>query len=355
MSVEEKKCIMLKKTVSEIANYLGGEVIGDGSKEIYQLKGIEDADQNSLSFVSNEKYVKFISSTDAGAILIQDRSLTELNANKTYLVVDSVDMALTQLLALVSSISSTQSGVISDRAVVADSANVDVGVSIEAMTIVGQRVFIGKNSCIGPQVYIADDVEIGEGCHIHAGVKIMSGCKLGNHVEIKSNAVIGGEGFGYKPDENGHYQKVHHVGNVIIEDFVSIGACATIDRAVMGSTIIGSGVKLDNLIHIAHNVKINKNTVIAAQTGVSGSTEIGANCMIGGQVGFIGHIRIEDGTQIQAQSGVLSNNGGNKKLFGSPAINYTAYLKSYALFKRLPELSKELSTLKKELKQLRKS
>lgn len=346
---------MLKKTVSEIASYLGGESIGDGSKEIYQLKGIEEADHTCLSFISNEKYVKYIATSDAGVILIQDRSFADQNKDKTFVLVDNVDMALTKLLALVSSMTTAKDGVISDRAVIDDAAKIMSGVSIEALALVGKGTVIGKNSYIGPQVYIADDVEIGEGCYIHAGVKIHAGCKIGDHVEIKSNAVIGGDGFGYKPDENGHFQKVHHVGNVVIENHVSIGAGTTIDRGVMGSTFIGSGVKLDNLIHIAHNVSIHKNTVIAAQTGISGSTEIGENCMIGGQVGFIGHIRIDDGTQIQAQSGVLSNNGGNKKLFGSPAINYTAYLKSYALFKRLPELSKELNTLKKELKQLRKS
>lgn len=355
MSGEVKRIIMLKKTVSEIASFVGGEVIGDGSKEIYELKGIEEAGPASLSFVSNSKYVKFISASQAGVILIQESSLTAMNNEMTYVLVSNVDMALSKLLEWAAKQNDAVSGEVSNRAVVADSAHLGVGVHVEAMAILGERSKIGRNTYIGPHVYIADDVEIGQGCFIHAGVKIMAGCKVGNYVEIKSNAVIGGDGFGYKPDDNGSYQKVHHVGNVIIEDNVSIGACATIDRAVLGSTIIGGGVKLDNLIHIAHNVKINKNTVIAAQTGISGSTEIGANCMIGGQVGFIGHIRIEDGTHIQAQSGVLSNNGGNKKLFGSPAISYTAYLKSYALFKRLPELSKELNTLKKELKKLRNS
>lgn len=226
-------------------------------------------------------------------------------------------------------------------------------VYIGAFTYLGEGVKVGDNTKIFPNTYIGDNVQIGSGCVIHPGVKIYFGCILGNNVVIHAGTIIGSDGFGFAPQADGSFKKVPQIGNVIIEDNVEVGANTSIDRATMGSTIIRSGAKLDNLIQIAHNVEVGHNTVIAAQAGVSGSTKIGNNVMIGGQAGLVGHIQIADGAKINAQSGVSkSMKTPNSAVTGSPAYDYTSALRSQAVFRNLPEMEKRIQELEEVVRQL---
>jgi UDP-3-O-[3-hydroxymyristoyl] glucosamine N-acyltransferase len=242
-------------------------------------------------------------------------------------------------------------GVISKNAFIHETAEIGENCNIEHFTVVEEHVKIGKNTFIHSNVTIQANVKIGKNCIIHPGVRIYKDCEIGDDCIIHSNVIIGADGFGFAPNENGTFKKVKQLGNVLIEDNVEIGANTTIDRATMGSTIIRSGVKLDNLIMIAHNVEIGKNTVIAAQTGIAGSTKIGENCMIGGQVGIVGHIQIANNTKIQAQSGVSSSvKVEGTALYGSPALPYGDFLKSYVLFKKLPDIQQKIKKLEEALK-----
>jgi UDP-3-O-[3-hydroxymyristoyl] glucosamine N-acyltransferase len=243
----------------------------------------------------------------------------------------------------------SESFTVSEKASIHPSAIVGERCAIGEFTVIGENVSIGAGSHIHPQVFIGKNVKIGEGVTLYPGVRIYADSIIGNNCTLHANVVIGSDGFGFAPQEDGSFSKVPQIGNVLIEDNVEIGSNTTIDRATMGSTIIRSGVKLDNLIQIAHNVEIGKNTVVAAQTGIAGSTKIGENCMIGGQVGIVGHIRIADRTRIQAQSGVSAAvTEPGTALYGSPAFNYSAFLRSFAVFKRLPELLQRISDLEKK-------
>ena len=224
-------------------------------------------------------------------------------------------------------------------------------VTIGPCAVIESGAVVGANSVIGAQVYVGADVKIGEAAQLYPGVKIFHHCELGDRVTVHANVVIGCDGFGFVPNEEGRYQKIDQVGNVIIESDVEIGANTVIDRATMGSTIIRQGVKLDNLIQVAHNVEIGENTVIAAQAGIAGSTKLGKNCMVGGQAGFVGHIQIADGTKVQAQSGVAASiDEPDQAVYGSPALGYKNYLKSYAIFKQLPKILQRLNFLERERK-----
>jgi UDP-3-O-[3-hydroxymyristoyl] glucosamine N-acyltransferase len=245
---------------------------------------------------------------------------------------------------------------ISPQAFIHEEAEIGEGASIDAFAYIGKGAKIGKNVTIFPQAYIGDNVQIGDDVIIHSGVKIYNECKLGNRVTLYANAVIGSDGFGYAPQNDGSYQKIPQLGIVILEDDVEIGANTVVDRATMNATYIEQGVKLDNLIQIAHNVRIGKNTVIAAQVGVAGSTSIGENCMIGGQAGFAGHLTIANGTKVQAQSGLAQSvKEENTAIWGSPAIDYKRYFRSAIVFKNLPELQKQVDQLQKELDKLKKN
>ena len=233
---------------------------------------------------------------------------------------------------------------------IADSATYSEDVYIGAFTSIGENVSIGNNVKIYPNCFIGNNVTIGDHTTIFAGAKIYSDCSVGSHCTIDASVVVGADGFGFSPDENGIYKKVPQIGNVIIEDHVDIGAATTIDRATLGSTLIKNGVKLDNQIQIAHNVVIGENTVIAAQTGIAGSTKIGKNCQIGGQVGIVGHITIGNNVKIQAQSGISKSIADNQVLQGTPAFGYGDYYKSYVHFKNLPQLAKAIEDLEKKAK-----
>lgn len=270
--------------------------------------------------------------------------MAEQAITTTLIKVEDAYKAFSQLLSYYNQIKLNKLG-IEQPSFIAETALYGKDIYLGAFSYVGDKVNIGDNVKIFPNVYIGDNVTIGSNTIIFAGAKIYSDCVVGANCVINSGAIIGADGFGFAPDQNGEYQKVPQTGNVIIEDNVDIGACTTIDRATLGSTIIRRGVKLDNQIQIAHNVEIGKNTVIAAQTGVAGSTKIGENCQIGGQVGFAGHITIGNNVKIQAQSGIGRNVKDNEVLQGSPAFGYGDYNKSYVHFKNLPKIMKDINQL----------
>lgn len=342
-------CMQMK--ISDIATLVKGSVDGDPEAWIYGPSGIENAVSGTITFLSDDKYIPYLSTCEASAVLVSENLEINENIKPTLIRVHNVGEAIQLLLTELGTASNTEHK-ISQHTVVSPSAHLGQNVGLGDFTIVKENVSIGDHTMIDAQVYIGANVKIGKHCTIFPGVRIYN-ATVGDRVIIHANTVIGEDGFGYKPNEQNEYQKIPHFGNVIIEDDVEVGSNVVVDRGTFGSTIIRKGVKLDNLIQIAHNVEIGPNTVVAAQSGVAGSTKIGANCRIGGQVGIVGHIDIAEGTEIQAQSGVAAPVVKKKtKLYGSPAIDYWNYLRSYALFKNLPKLVQELRQLKKRVDQL---
>lgn len=339
-------------TVGEIASILKGSVEGDDSIVINGAAKIDEASPGTMTFVTNTKYLQSIYQTSASAVIVSRTLSLEKEIPATLVRVDDTLISMQKLLDLFSNVKPKKHW-ISKLASVADRTKIGLNVNLGDFTYVGEGSKIGKNTFLAPQVYIGTDVIIGEDCKIYPGVRIERDCIIGNNVIIHANAVIGSDGFGFVPDEQGAFRKVSQAGNVIIEDDVEIGSNTVIDRATLGSTIIRKGVKLDNLIQIAHNVEIKEHTVIAAQTGVAGSTTVGAHSQIGGQVGIVGHLHLADGIKVQAQSGIAAPiKEKNSKWYGSPAIRYYNYLKSFAIFKKLPELQQEIIELRKQINKL---
>ncbi|MEC8724487.1 MAG: UDP-3-O-(3-hydroxymyristoyl)glucosamine N-acyltransferase [Bacteroidota bacterium] len=336
----------MKFTANQIAALLNGTVVGDDNAEVFKLSKIEEGTKGSLTFLSNPKYTPHIYSTNASITIVNKDFVAEKQINTTLIKVENAYTAFSTLLEHYNSINSNKSG-IESPVHISDSASYGTDVYIGAFSYVGDNVKIGNKVKIYPNCYIGDNVCIGDGTTVFSGVKIYSDCSIGNHCNLEANVVIGADGFGFSPDKSGSYKKVPQIGNVVIEDFVDIGASTTIDRATLGSTLIKKGVKLDNQIQIAHNVQLGENTVIAAQTGIAGSTKIGQNCQIGGQVGIVGHINIGNNVKIQAQSGISKNVPDNALLQGTPAFDYGDFFKSYVHFKNLPQLAKKIETLEK--------
>ncbi|CAI8421272.1 MAG: UDP-3-O-acylglucosamine N-acyltransferase [Formosa sp. Hel3_A1_48] len=339
----------MKFTAHQIAALLNGEIVGDENAEVHTLSKIEEGKKGSLTFLSNPKYTPFIYSTDATVTIVNDDFVAEKEITTTLIKVANAYAAFSTLLEHYNLIKNNKTGIESPVSI-ADSATYSEDVYIGAFTSIGENVSIGNNVKIYPNCFIGDNVTIGDHTTIFAGAKIYSDCSVGSHCTIDASVVVGADGFGFSPDENGIYKKVPQIGNVIIEDHVDIGAATTIDRATLGSTLIKKGVKLDNQIQIAHNVVIGENTVIAAQTGIAGSTKIGKNCQIGGQVGIVGHITIGNNVKIQAQSGISKSIADNQVLQGTPAFGYGDYYKSYVHFKNLPQLAKAIEELEKKAK-----
>ncbi|MDA9576186.1 UDP-3-O-(3-hydroxymyristoyl)glucosamine N-acyltransferase [Flavobacteriaceae bacterium] len=339
----------MKFTAHQIAALLNGEIVGDENAEVHTLSKIEEGKKGSLTFLSNPKYTPFIYSTDATVTIVNDDFVAEKEITTTLIKVANAYAAFSTLLEHYNLIKNNKTGIESPVSI-ADSATYSQDVYIGAFTSIGENVSIGNNVKIFPNCFIGDNVTIGDHTTIFAGAKIYSDCSVGSHCTIDASVVVGADGFGFSPDENGIYKKVPQIGNVIIEDHVDIGAATTIDRATLGSTLIKKGVKLDNQIQIAHNVVIGENTVIAAQTGIAGSTKIGKNCQIGGQVGIVGHITIGNNVKIQAQSGISKSIADNEVLQGTPAFGYGDYYKSYVHFKNLPQLAKAIEDLEKKAK-----
>lgn len=342
----------MKFTASQIAEILEGEVVGNLQEEVSTLSKIEEGEKGSLTFLSNPKYTPYIYTTNASVVVVDKTFVPEKEVTATLLKVDNAYKSFSKLLEFYNQFKLAKEGR-EEPNFISDSASLGEGLYIGAFVYIGENVKIGNNVKIYPNSYIGNDVEIGENTVIFSGVNIYHDSKIGKNCMINSGSVIGADGFGFTPDETGEYKKVPQIGNVIIEDNVDIGACTTIDRATLGSTIIRKGVKLDNQIQIAHNVTIGKNTVIASQTGIAGSTKIGENCMFGGQVGIIGHISIGNNVKVQAQSGIIKSVKDNQVIKGTPAFEYSAFNKSYVYFKNLPKLVARIDSLEKELKKER--
>lgn len=338
----------MKFTALQIADILQGQVEGNPSVEIHKLSRIEEGSEGALTFLSNPKYANYLYSTNASVIVVNHSFVVEQKIKCTLIRVDDAYESFSKLLEYYNQVKLMKSGV-EKHTIISESAQYGSNLYLGSFSYIGQNVKIGDNVKIYPNSYIGDNVIIGDNTVIFAGVRIYSETEIGAHCTIHSGTIIGSDGFGFAPTKDGSFTKIPQIGNVIIEEWVEIGACTTIDRATMGSTIIRKGVKLDNQIQIAHNVEIGENTVIAAQTGVAGSTKIGRNCMIGGQVGISGHLVIGNYVRIQAQSGVGRNIKDNEILQGSPTFGYSDFNKSYVHFKNLPKIVAELESLKKQL------
>ena len=337
----------MKFTAEQIAGILEGEIVGDPKVEVSKLSKIEEGVEGALTFLSNPKYTSFIYTTKASIAIVGKDFKPEQELHTTLIKVDDAYKSFSKVLEYYNQVKLNKFGV-EQPSVISETSKLGKDVYVGAFTYIGENVKIGDNVKIFPSTYIGDNVIIGDNTVVFSGAKIYSESLIGKYCVINSGAIIGADGFGFAPNENGEYSKVPQIGNVILEDFVDIGAATTIDRATLGSTIIRKGVKLDNQIQIAHNVEIGKNTVIAAQTGIAGSTKIGENCQIGGQVGIVGHITIGNGVKIQAQSGIGRNVKDNEVLQGSPALSYGDYNKSYVYFKNLPKLAKTINELEKK-------
>ena len=336
-------------TAQQIAEYLNGEVVGNPEVTVNTLSKIEEGTPGSLSFLANPKYNQYIYNTEATVVIISKDFEAEAEIAATLVKVDDAYSAFATLLEMYNQVKHQKTGV-EQPSFISDSATVGEETYVGAFAYLGDNVKVGNGTKIYPHVFLGENVEIGENCLILPGVKIYADCKIGSEVTIHAGTVIGSDGFGFAPNSENSYDKVAQIGNVIIEDHVEIGSNASIDRATLGSTIIRKGVKLDNLIQIAHNVEIGENTVIASQSGVAGSTKVGKNAMMGGQVGVIGHLNIGDNVKIAAQSGVAKNLKDNEVVQGSPAYGYSDYQKSYIYFKKLPQMAKDIHNIEKKLK-----
>lgn len=338
----------MKFTAEQIAGILEGEVVGNPNAEVFRLSKIEEGEEGSLTFLANPKYLNYIYTTRASVTIVNDSFIPESEITTTLIKVEDAYVSFSKLLEFYNQVKLNKNG-IEPQTFISDGTKYGENLYLGSFSYIGQNVVLGDNVKIYPNSFIGDNVVIGDNVHIFAGAKIYSETIIGNNCTIHSGTIIGADGFGFAPNEEGEYNKVPQIGNVIIEDNVDIGANTTIDRATLGSTIIRKGVKLDNQIQIAHNVEIGKNTVIAAQTGVAGSTKIGENCMIGGQVGIAGHLTIGNNVRLQAQSGVARNIKDDEILQGSPTFGYSDFSKSYVHFKNLPKIVAELEELKKQI------
>lgn len=338
----------MKFTATQIANFLDGEIFGDQHASVSKIAKIEEACEESISFLSNAKYTNYLYTTKAGIVIINKNFTPDKKVAATLIKVDDAYQSFSKILRLINQNKEQKLG-IENPNYISEDVVIPEDVYIGAFAYINKNAELGKNVKIYPHVFIGEGVSIGEGTIIFSGAKIYEGTKIGKNCIIHAQVIIGSDGFGFAPQDDHTYRKIPQLGNVIIGDYVEIGANTSIDRATMGSTIIKNGVKLDNLIQIAHNVEIGENTVIAAQTGIAGSVKIGKNCVFGGQVGISGHINIGDNVKIQAQSGISKNLKDGAIVQGSPAFEYNAWNKSYVYFKNLPG---KFRNIEKEIKKL---
>ncbi len=335
-------------SVQQLAQLVNGTVDGDGSVVINNYAKIEEATPGCLTFLANPKYTHYIYETQASAVLVRTDFVPEQEVKATMIRVADPYETLAQLLNYVSAQQPAKVGV-EEPVHIGEGTTLPEGAYVGAFAYIGNNVQLGKNVKIYPQVYVGDNVTLGDDVILYPGVRVYHGCKLGNRVIVQGGATIGGDGFGFAPRPDGTYEKIAQMGIVILEDDVEIGANTTIDRATMGATVIRKGVKLDNLIQVAHNVEIGENTVMAAQVGIAGSTKIGKHNMVGGQVGFAGHITVGDNNGFGAQSGVPNSVGDGKRVIGAPAINALDFARQQVYLKRLGSLFDEVKEIKKQL------
>jgi UDP-3-O-[3-hydroxymyristoyl] glucosamine N-acyltransferase len=342
-------------TAQQIALMTGGKVEGDPNAAVASFGKIEEATAGQLAFLANPKYEDFLYTTGASIVIVNDSLQLKQAINTSLVRVPDAYTAFAALLAKYQELQTQQLSGRQEPVYIDASASIGENVFLGAFTYVGKNARIGNNVKLFPQVFIGNNVTIADNTVLHAGVKVYHDCKLGKNITIHAGSVIGADGFGFAPQADGSFKKVPQIGNVVIEDNVEIGANTTIDRGTIGSTLIRAGAKIDNLVQVAHNVELGRNTVIAAQAGISGSTKLGMNVMVGGQAGIVGHINIGDGAKINAQSGVSKSIEAGKAVTGSPAHDYTSTLRSQAVSRRLPELEKKIKDLEKQLADLTKS
>ncbi|MDD2995281.1 MAG: UDP-3-O-(3-hydroxymyristoyl)glucosamine N-acyltransferase [Bacteroidia bacterium] len=339
-------------TAQQIADFIQGKVEGDATVRVSNFSKIEEGQPGTLSFLSNPKYSQYIYDSNASIILVNNDFVPERAVKATLIRVANAYESLAFLLSVVEQAKPRKSG-ISPQAFVSESAQIGENAYIAPFVSVGDGVRIGKNVQILSGSTLGDNVQLGDNVKLYAGVHVYQDCKIGNNCIFHSGVVIGSDGFGFAPSEDGSYRKIPQMGNVVIEDDVEIGANTTIDRATLGSTMIRKGVKLDNLVQIAHNVEIGENTVIASQSGVAGSTKIGKQCIFAGQTGVAGHLQIADGTILGAQTGVANSiKAGGQAWQGYPAIAVGNFRRSTVVYKNLPELQKTVFELQKKVAEL---
>jgi UDP-3-O-[3-hydroxymyristoyl] glucosamine N-acyltransferase len=343
----------MKFKAQDIAEMLEGEVVGDHDIEVSGVSKIEDGKPETLAFLANAKYEHYIYDTKASIVLVNRTFNPTKPVQATMIKVDDAYQAVASLLQMYDDMKPKPTG-IEEPSFISKSSKIGKDPYIGAFAYIGSNVTIGDNVKIYPHAYIGDNVTISDNSIIFSGVKIYESCKLGKNCTVHAGSVIGADGFGFAPSGDNDYKKVPQIGNVVLEDNVEIGANSCIDRATMGSTFIRKGVKIDNLVQIAHNVEIGKNTVVAAQTGIAGSVKIGEHCMFGGQVGIAGHLYISNGVKIAAQSGIASSIKTEDIIVqGSPAIKISNFQRSYVVYRSLPELNKKISQLEKQIEELK--
>ncbi len=339
-------------SAKQIAQFLQGEIVGDENACVHTFAKIEEGTPGALSFLSNPKYTHYLYDTQSSIVLVNKDFVPEKEIHTTLIKVDNAYESLAKLLMLYEQSKPKKQG-IDPLASIAPTAKIGENVYIGPFAVIGEHVEIGDNTQIYPHVCIGDGAKVGDNCTLYFSANVYHDCKIGNRVTLHAGVVIGADGFGFAPTPHG-YDKIPQIGIVIIEDDVEIGANTCIDRATMGATIIHKGVKLDNLIQIAHNDEIGSHTVMAAQVGIAGSAKIGEWCMFGGQVGVGGHIHVGNHVELGAQTGAPFDIEDNKQLIGAPPVEKRTFFRNVALTQRLPEMYKELGALRKELEELKK-
>ncbi len=339
-------------TAQQIADFLGGTIQGDPTIKVSDFSKIEEGKPGTLSFLSNPKYSQYIYDSQASIILVNRDFQPEREVQSTLILVDDAYQSLAMLLSMVDSAKPRKTG-ISPLAFIDSSAVIGENAYIAPYVFIGENVKVGKNVSLHAHCCLEDGAHVGENVILYSGVKVYYNCKIGNNCTLHSGSVIGSDGFGFAPTEDGSYKKIPQMGNVVLEDNVEIGANSVVDRATLGSTTIHTGVKIDNLVQIAHNVEVGMNTVIAAQTGISGSTKLGKQCILAGQVGIAGHLHIADGTIFGAQTGVPNSvKTPNQTLQGYPALPIMTFHRASVVYKNLPELQKTVYGLQKKIQEL---
>lgn len=342
----------MKFTVNAAAELVGGKIFGNGNLELLRVTKIEEAKQGDLSFLYLPSYLKYLENTSATAVIISPK-FDKVNKNLTYIEVEKPEQAILQIIQKFFMPKFELNG-ISETSVISGSAKIDESAAIGENVFIGNNCSIGKGTKIFHNSVIMDSTIIGENCLIHPNVTLREQTEIGNRVIIHSGTVVGSDGFGYSPNSDGSYTKIPQIGNVVIEDDVELGSNVSIDRAALGSTRILKGTKLDNLVQVAHNVTIGKDTVLSAQTGIAGSTKVGSNCIIAGQVGVVGHIEITDNVIIGAQTGVSKSITKSGKYFGYPAKEMATALRLEAHVRNLPKTADKISSLEKRIEELEK-
>lgn len=338
-------------SAKQIAEFVGGKVEGDELATVNSFAKIEEGKKGAISFLSNMKYLHYIYDTESSIVLVDDAVKLERQTKATLIRVKNAYEAVAKLLQLYQSMQPKKKG-IDSLAYIHPTAKVGKECYIGPFVAIGPEVVIGDGCVLHPHVTIGEKASLGDNTEIYSNAVVYHHCKVGNNCVLHAGCVIGADGFGFAPNAEG-YDKIPQIGNVVIEDNVEIGANTCVDRSTMGSTVVHKGVKLDNLVQVAHNCEVGENTVMSAQVGIAGSTKIGAWCMLGGQVGIAGHISIGDKTFLGAQSGVPGNIKGDQTLIGTPPMEPKAYFKSQAIFRRLPDIYKQLNELQKTVEELK--